>query len=271
MKRLLTAAVGIPLALAAVFRLPDVWFFLLLVLLFEVGVLEYIRLGHRMAPGAPLWALLPTVPLAALAACRELFGGAAWALGNDVMMALAAVVPLGFGALVLASRVPPPAAVGGLGLLAFGLPYFALPIASLSQLQSRDPWLLVLMLGVVWAGDAAAFYLGSRWGRHRLAPVVSPNKSWEGSAAGLVASLAAAAAWSLWRLDRLDVALLALAAITAVAAQVGDLMESVLKRSAGVKDSGRAMPGHGGALDRLDALLFASPVWYLGLRLLGWL
>jgi phosphatidate cytidylyltransferase len=185
------------------------------------------------------------------------------------MLAAAAVVPLAFGTLALLSRSPLEAALRDLGLLAFGLPYFALPIISLTHLQGRDPWLLLLLLAIVWLGDGSAYYVGTWWGRHKLAPVVSPNKSWEGAVAGLLASLAAAIVWSLWRLGSIDLTLVALAAVTAVAAQLGDLVESMFKRVAGVKDSGNLLPGHGGLLDRVDALLFAAPVWHLGLRLCG--
>ena len=101
--------------------------------------------------------------------------------------------------------------------------------------------------------------------------MVSPHKSWEGAVAGLSGSVLAVTAMLLYQPGAFDVSLLALAAVTAVAAQVGDLVESLVKRAAGVKDSGNLLPGHGGFFDRVDALLFAAPVWYIGLRLLGYL
>ena len=191
--------------------------------------------------------------------------GPAWTL----MLAAAAAVPLGFGSLVLFSRAPLGESLRGLGLLAFGLPYFTLPIISLTHVRWAGPWLLLMMLPVVWVGDTFAFYFGTRWGRHKLAPVVSPHKSWQGAVAGFAGSLLAAAALLFWRPDDFDLRLLPLIALTAVAAQVGDLVESLVKRAAGVKDSGRLMPGHGGVFDRIDALLFAAPVWHIGLLFLG--
>jgi phosphatidate cytidylyltransferase len=124
---------------------------------------------------------------------------------------------------------------------------------------------VILPLATTWAGDSAAYFGGSLWGRHRLAPSVSPKKSVEGAIAGLAASAGAAALvswWALAALPGLSVAPLTatwMGAVLGAAAQVGDLAESVLKREAGVKDSGRLLLGHGGFLDRLDALFFALP------------
>jgi phosphatidate cytidylyltransferase len=124
-------------------------------------------------------------------------------------------------------------------------------------------------------GDTAALYVGRAWGRHKLAPKLSPNKTWEGAVGSVAGSVMMAA--GLWGLAELfqqwDFSLLSypgeiwywmlLAVVVNIAAQVGDLAESALKRSAGVKDSGSLLPGHGGVLDRIDALLLAAPVlWY---------
>lgn len=261
MKRLLTAAVALPLALAAIFALETSWFFVICALTLGWAAYEFVVMAKVWAPQAPLW----VVPWAAVA-----FGAllglpnvpAEWlALAAPIT---AAVVVVGSGAWVLLHRTPITQAPAALGAIAYGTPYFGLPIASLCQLHHRDPWLVGLLVAIVWLGDTAAYYVGSAWGKHRLAPVVSPKKSWEGAIAGLAASLLATLAWSAYHLDRVDLALLALGGITAVAAQIGDLVESIFKRASGLKDSGRILPGHGGALDRADALLFAAPVFWLG-------
>lgn len=124
---------------------------------------------------------------------------------------------------------------------------------------------------IVWAVDTGAYVTGTLAGRHKLWPAVSPAKTWEGSVGGLIAALIVALLLASWMVPGLSVmAAAALAAVAAVAAQLGDLLESRLKRRAGVKDSGRFMPGHGGVLDRLDSLLPAGPVFAYGLaRLLG--
>lgn len=121
---------------------------------------------------------------------------------------------------------------------------------------------ILYVAGTVWAGDTAAYYVGSAFGRHRLAPKVSPNKSVEGALASLGASaLFAAAAAHFLPLPHGPVAGVALAVALNVAAQVGDLAESLLKRCAGIKDSGTLLPGHGGVLDRLDGFLLVLPLY----------
>ena len=133
---------------------------------------------------------------------------------------------------------------------------------SLRQLGHGAFWLL-FALSVNWVGDIAAFYVGRSWGKHKLAPRVSPAKSWEGAAASTIMSLIYAAVYFSFLIK--DVPLpwaLGIAAVGNMAGQIGDLCESAIKRGAGVKDSGTMLPGHGGWLDRIDSSLFALPVIY---------
>ena len=121
---------------------------------------------------------------------------------------------------------------------------------------------LVFLLAVVWLGDTAAYYVGRAVGRHAMAPHVSPHKTWEGAAASMLVAILVGAGFGHWSLGA-PLTFAALAAFLNVAAQLGDLAESVVKRAAHVKDSGSLLPGHGGILDRLDAMLFAAPaLWY---------
>jgi phosphatidate cytidylyltransferase len=265
MQRLLTAAVGTPLLLAAVFLLRSDFFFALMVLIVDWAALEYVRIARAWAPAAPLRALLVLVPLAAVG----LAAATSPAAGPLAVLAVGLLLTLGVSVLVLFGRTPPTEALPAFGAFAFGVPYFALGAVAAYRLQQLDPWLLFLGFAIVFLGDAAAYYFGSNFGRHKMAPVVSPNKSWEGAAAGLATAVLAAAAWSAWRLGAVPWELLALAAVTGVAAQLGDLAESLLKRGSGIKDSGRLLPGHGGVLDRIDALLFALPVLLAGVWWLG--
>lgn len=159
----------------------------------------------------------------------------------------------------------------------FCLVYVGFTLLALPALreEANGPSLVAFLLCVVWAGDTAALYIGRAWGRHKLAPTLSPNKSWEGALGSVAGSLlvtggllALASQLQTWNSVRLSYPedvwyWLALAVVVNVAGQVGDLAESALKRSAGVKDSGTLLPGHGGILDRIDALLLAAPVlWY---------
>jgi phosphatidate cytidylyltransferase len=136
------------------------------------------------------------------------------------------------------------------------------------QLQARSPWLVLAAMAVVWIADSAAYFTGRAFGRRKLAPHVSPGKSWEGVYGGLaaVALYALVVATLLFRARHPAVAsasaiaaLVLCAVALAALSVVGDLVESLLKRSAGVKDSGTLLPGHGGVLDRIDALLAAMP------------
>lgn len=262
MQRLLTAAVATPLFLAAVFLLPTVWFFVLLLAATTWAAVELTRILRPVAPEAPL-GLLPALVIAAAVALG--FGPR----GPEALLAAGLLGTVGLGSLVLLARTPPAQAVPALGALCFGTVYLALPTVATSRVQALDPWLLLLLLAIVWLGDTAAYYFGRRFGRHRMAPLVSPKKTWEGAAASFVTALAAAAVWGLLRLGEVPLELVALAAATAMAAQLGDLVESMFKRGSGVKDSGTALPGHGGVLDRIDALLFAAPVMLAGLLVIG--
>lgn len=269
MKRVLTALVGIPLAMAAVFYLPRPGFFLLLLVLAEILAWELAQLAERRAPGGPHWVLMLLVPLAAILMTRVPRHGELESGALASVIAVPLLLSLVVGAIVVVSRVPIVHAAEALGLLSFGTAYLAVPVVSLAYLRSVDPWLVVLLVAVVWCGDTAAFYCGRAFGRRKLAPVISPNKTWEGAVAGFLAGLAAAAVWSVGRFESIGWEPLVVAAVIAIAAQVGDLVESVLKRSAGIKDSGRLLPGHGGLLDRMDALLFAAPTLAAILLLAG--
>jgi phosphatidate cytidylyltransferase len=160
----------------------------------------------------------------------------------------------------------------------FGLFYAGFTLTALPALieETNGPSLVAFLLCVVWAGDIAALYTGRAWGRHKLAPGLSPNKTWEGTLGSVAGSLLVtggllalahllSAQWDSVLLSYPEDIWywLTLAVVVNIAAQVGDLAESALKRSAGVKDSGTLLPGHGGVLDRIDALLIAAPaLWY---------
>jgi phosphatidate cytidylyltransferase len=169
---------------------------------------------------------------------------------------------------VVAARTPLEHAPAAAGLLALSIPYLAVPAYSLYRLHRFDPWVLMLVIALVAGQDTAAYYVGRAIGKRRMAPRLSPNKSWEGAAAGFAAAVAVVVVWSLVWLGEIDVRWIAAGATAAIAAQFGDLCESLLKRGSGTKDSGTLLPGHGGMLDRIDALLLGAPTMLVSV---GWL
>jgi phosphatidate cytidylyltransferase len=170
---------------------------------------------------------------------------------------------------------------------AFAFAYIALPLGCLVQIreQASGAFLLLYLLLLVWAGDIFAYFVGRSLGRHLMSPRVSPKKTWEGALASMIASVGVGMLLynyalpistsllnarliekkdGLFALEKAPLwPIILLSAAINVAAQLGDLVESLIKRGAGVKDSGTILPGHGGMLDRVDALLFAAPLlWY---------
>ena len=136
-------------------------------------------------------------------------------------------------------------------------------------LRAVNPHWLMIALLVSWAGDTAALYVGRAFGRHKLAPRVSPSKTWEGSIGSVVGGVLAAGVYAHFLIPSAALwVVLAVAGAGNIAGQVGDLCESAFKRGAGVKDSGTTLPGHGGWLDRIDSSLFSIPVVYALLRVL---
>jgi phosphatidate cytidylyltransferase len=144
-----------------------------------------------------------------------------------------------------------------------GLVYIFAPFACAIFLRRINPHWLMLAVLLCWVGDTAALYIGKNFGRHKLSKV-SPNKTWEGAIASVAGALLAAAIYAHYLIPQAAMpVVLLIAAIGNIAGQLGDLAESAIKRRAGVKDSGASLPGHGGWLDRIDAILFAIPVVYV--------
>jgi phosphatidate cytidylyltransferase len=228
-----------------------------------VAVWEYAGLATRLDVPPPPWLLYP---LALWLALRVLFPSgytaADWPLYAAVVLGLLGCVAFGVDFRRWASAVGGAVWIG-LSLGAF-LAVYRWPAAAGSHLGLR---LVGLALAGVIAGDIAAYAAGTAFGRHRFFPTVSPRKSVEGAIAGLLAAVAIAAALAAplagiaWWLGAV------LGVLVAIAAQGGDLVESALKRRAGVKDSSQLIPGHGGLLDRIDSLLLVGPLVYCYFKL----
>lgn len=269
MKRVLTAAVLIPFVLILVFLGPRwQWLFTLATaLVAALAGWEYLTLAQQKDANPPR--LLVVIAIVALFAATFQWPDQIAAILGILSLTLLLVCT--FSSPI--ARMIPDASNAVFCLLYTGFTLISVPAL---HAQNNGPSLVVFLLCVVWAGDVAALYIGRPFGRHKLAPALSPNKTWEGSIASVAGSLLVAggllelsnylARWNSAKLSYADEVWwywLILAVVVNVAAQVGDLAESALKRSAGVKDSGTLLPGHGGVLDRIDALLLAAPaMWY---------
>jgi phosphatidate cytidylyltransferase len=288
MKRVLTAIVLIPIVLILVLRAPAAVLAVAVAAVAVITLREYVDLvrHYKVAPYCRVLYVLAAATLLAIA----LQSGTPYLVATTQMLfgiSGAAVFVLMFFFAIAMRREPLSEGFPAASAAVFGFLYIVVPLAMLVQLrqQGSGAFLILYTLIVVWMGDTVAYYTGRAIGRHKLAPRISPGKTWEGTAGSFVGAIVCGTlvfAYSsqisagLIRIGLLtpDQAYLPpvapplwqfaiLSAVINVAAQIGDLAESLLKRGAGVKDSGNILPGHGGMLDRIDALLFAAPVvWY---------
>ncbi|HEY6146278.1 MAG TPA: phosphatidate cytidylyltransferase [Thermoanaerobaculia bacterium] len=261
MKRELAAAVAIPLVLAILFLLPPAAFDALVVAIALATVWEFFRIAEKT--GLPV---AKTVGLAFSGVLLLAFAAALsfpdWPRPDPALVAAASVAFVLLAAVApLFAGVDVRAALGGAGGTVFGVVSIALPATAMCYLRLVSPRAVLLLFLIVWGCDSFAYYTGRAMGRRKLAPRVSPNKTWEGTLGGLAGATLIGAAGGQWLLPALGPAWGAAAgALASSAGQVGDLVESLWKRGAGVKDSGTFLPGHGGFYDRIDSLLFAGPV-----------
>ncbi|HXM96604.1 MAG TPA: phosphatidate cytidylyltransferase [Candidatus Dormibacteraeota bacterium] len=279
-KRVATAVVLIPLVVGLVRWGPTAVLSLVLALVIVLALFEYFSLGDAIGHrGYRFWTatcaliLVYVTWLSAMESRWKEVGEGAGRLQNiehwfgrlpsiaDVFF----VFVLGVAALTVWSKRPLVEALPAAGMSSSGLLLIAFPLTYGLKLHAQGqygPWLLMFALVITWVGDSVAYFVGRATGRFPLAPQISPKKTWEGSISGFLGSLAAGAAF-IYVLPLSLAQLLGMAAAGSIVGQVGDLLESAYKRSAGVKDSGGLLPGHGGILDRIDALILTFPVvWY---------
>ena len=281
MKRVATAAILIPIVLLAVFRAPNWLFTLLVAAVALLALSEYfdIAAGYGAEPFRFLGHLI-TVTMFAIAfwagspaepSSVAVFAALIFLFSSSPFVFLCAGMP----------RQEMRSALPAAGFSYLGIAYVGFPLLTLVFLRMMPGgWFFILFtLIVVWAGDTFAYYAGRAFGRLPFAPRISPKKTWEGALASLAGSVlfallltrfAPSFSQGLARIHLLtspasfaetpSSIVIAVAVSLNVAAQAGDLLESLMKRGAGIKDSGRLLPGHGGILDRIDALLFAAPV-----------
>jgi len=238
---------------------------------------EFFNLGERLGLRAfKVWAMICAVGLFCAQyslgmAGSGVFRGALRVMeipfvGTDPVVLVLLVFVFGSAGIGLATRRPLQEVLPALSIGAGGLLFIALPfsyVVRIHEIAGIGRQLTLFTLVLVWAGDILAYFTGKTLGRFRMAPALSPKKTWEGALGNLVASLLVAVVFARWmEIDTLS--LLAIAALANMAGQMGDLIESAYKRGAAVKDSSALLPGHGGMLDRIDSLILACPVvWVL--------
>jgi phosphatidate cytidylyltransferase len=278
-KRVATAAVLIPFAVGIVLWGSTALLALVVALVTLLALFEYFALGEAIGHRAyRFWtatcALLliyvqwlmgdiPTYNISGGLVVQQRI----WYFGNGLPSheAVFFLFVLGIAVLTLATKRPLVEALPAAGMSASGLILVAFPLSFAVRLHGtgpEGPLLLLFVLVITWVGDSAAYFVGRSFGKYKLAPHLSPNKTWEGTVASFIGSLIVAIVFARFMTVPLP-HVLGMAAVGNVAGQVGDLLESAYKRSAGIKDSGSILPGHGGVLDRIDALILAIPiVWY---------
>ena len=255
MKRLISALCILP-PLVLIVRFGSAFHFLLLLTgVVGLGLLEFYRM--LSAKGFPCWKWLGVASGVVLPLVFYMGG-----VANPA--AVAAIVILSFMT-GLFTRQELVTSVQSIAFTLLGVFYvgWLLSYVLLLRLLSDGPYYVFYIFMVVWLGDAAALVGGTLMGRHKLAPVISPHKTVEGAVGGILGSLCGAILGGLWLLGHFPLRqCLAVGMILAVLGQLGDLSESLLKRSTGIKDSGLLIPGHGGILDKVDGILFGAPALY---------
>ncbi len=268
MTRILSGAVLIAIAVGVVWFAPSAVFFAVAELLLILAFAEYAALAAGC--GLPI----PTTASGVATVAASIGVTSSFWVGDQIMsnaIALDAALLSAFvvlAALSLTSWQGGRDALGRAAASVFPMLYIGMPIGAMIALRTlRGREALFLLLLTVMISDTAQYYTGRALGRRLLAPAISPKKTIEGAAGGFVFGALVLAVVGAWWMPGIPVALRALLGVAVVALGIaGDLFESMLKRSAGVKDSSALIPGHGGVLDRIDALLFAAPIYYVFLK-----
>jgi len=258
--RVLSALVLLPVILGTVWFLPPVATLVLALVAATLAFIEYAAIAEALGTHVPR----AVCTAAVLAACVAVGGGYA---PTDAVLMMSVIV---IGALAVASGVPGPAVLRDSAAALLPVLYIGLPLGALAAVRAiagREA--IVLLMATIVVSDSAQYYTGRAFGRRPLAPSISPKKTVEGAIGGMVFGTTAMVAGGRFVFPAAHVGLLALVSATIAALGIaGDLFESLLKRSAGVKDSSALIPGHGGVLDRIDSWLFAAPVYYVYIRYL---
>ena len=269
--RLLTALVGIPIILGILYVAPPIGWFALCAAAMLIATWEFLSMTHHDDPMGRWLGMVLSLGVFALFVSTG-FGAVH---GTWLASGLAALAPIALlGSLTRPAAIP--TALPRISAMLMAPLYLSLPMAALALVRTygtpvQGGGLCLLTMMFAWMGDTGGYFAGKGIGGPKLYPAVSPNKTWSGAVGGLLGSVLGSVIAHFTFLPALSLAQGILLAVAAGAfGQIGDLCESILKRSAGVKDSGAILPGHGGILDRIDALLFCGLVMFAALQS-GWL
>lgn len=270
-QRIITALILIPITIWAIFGLPNIYLAWVLGLLVMMGAWEWTRMIPLRTTVMRL-VYLALIGTALIATGMYIFrtGALAWILIVALVWWLIAL----FWVFTYRS---PTEEIDRFRAIKFVAGFLTLvpawsALVAIHADQARGPWMLLFVMVLMWVADSGAYFAGRKWGLHKLAPRVSPGKTWEGVAGALVASTlySSASGWQFGFNDYRLGAFVLLCTVVVAFSILGDLWESLLKRDQGLKDSGTLLPGHGGVLDRIDSLTSGAPLFLLGLLLLEW-
>ena len=263
MTRIISSIVSLPILLAIIYFGTPFHFFLLLEFAIFIGLYEFYRMIEKGGLGCYKWAGIILGILLSLAIFK----------GAYINLVIAASVIILFIIRIFEGNNPPTPTFnkggqGGFSYVSntiFGIVYVSFLMSYLGVIRASGDngrELIFFVLLITWMGDTTAYYGGKGFGKHKLAPAISPKKTVEGAIIGLIGSIVGAIIAKSWFLDISILNAIAAGILIGVFGQFGDLSESIIKRNLQVKDSGGIIPGHGGILDRVDSLLFSAPVFY---------
>jgi phosphatidate cytidylyltransferase len=267
-QRIITAAILIPIVIAVIFMLDTVWFSALFAVFVAIGAWEWAGLCKLSKKYQTIYSFITVLILAGLylASDSDLYNNII--LSGVVYWFIAVILVFLYQKQRnLLSKSPLVLLIVGLLLL---IPMWVSLIV-LKSFPDNGATLIMFLMLLIWGADTAAYFVGKKWGKRRLASRVSPGKTWEGSIGGIVAGIAIALTYVNVSnaISNHAIALIGLSILTVSISIIGDLMESMVKREADIKDSGSILPGHGGVMDRIDSLTAAGPVFVFGIVHLG--
>ncbi|MFH1700286.1 MAG: phosphatidate cytidylyltransferase [Candidatus Zixiibacteriota bacterium] len=264
-QRIIVATIAIPVILFLIFRGGN-WFLYFILLLSGIGMVEYLR-GGKLPAGSPCFYL----PLLGVLTSVYLTATGHASFGLYCLLGVFLVI----GIILATGKDPVKNLNDKLTYIVWGSFYIGLLYPYIYMIRGNavwmDPppgrWWLFFLMGSLWVGDTAAMFFGKQFGKHQLAPAVSPNKTIEGFIGGYIGVFLVALIFKIYWLTEIEIIhFVILSVLIGTFGQLGDLVESLWKRSINIKDSSAIIPGHGGVLDRFDSLLFAAPVVYLYLK-----